>query len=145
MATLTRLVRATHGHTPRWYQAGDSSTYPGHVVEDDDSDEVKICTASGIPFGVAGLKRGHDINSAYTAGEMIPVWTLRSGVEIYVLHDDDTGATTLNKGSFFVTDDANAGCVMIDDADPAFEHVVGMLLETVTISGDTATFILLKI
>jgi hypothetical protein len=76
---------------------------------------------------------------------MIPVWLCHSGVELYVLHDDDTGATTLTRGSYFVTDDANSGCVMLDDTAPAYDVLVGMLLENVTISGDTPTFIPLQL
>ncbi|KKM89398.1 hypothetical protein LCGC14_1249030, partial [marine sediment metagenome] len=92
-----------------------------------------------------------DLNTAVTAGRRIPIWLCGSGVEIMVLHDDDAGATTLIKGHLFMTDDANAGCVELWSYTDSTERldtlsgIVGRLLEDVVISGDTPTFIPLRI
>jgi len=153
MATLIRLLIALNGvKGPTFKQAGDSSIKPGYVVERDDSDEVKISTTScAAPFGVAGTVSYLDMNTVYTAGWSVPVWLCGSGVELYVLHDDDTGATTLVAGQKYICDDANAGCVMLwayTDSAVATDTMsgfVGRLLDDVTISGDTATFIPLKL
>ncbi len=148
MATLIRcLVRKRKGVRPNWYQAGDSSMYPSYLAQEDDADEVKICAASARPIGIVGCPTYHDLNTAYTAGEKVPIWMRGCGVIIYVLHDDDTGATTLDRGTALVTDDANAGCVMIwtygdaSEATDSFENVIGTLEDEVTIDGDTATFV----
>lgn len=153
MATLVRLLLALDGiKGPTYKQAGDSSIKPGYVVERDDSDEVKIATASApAPFGVAGTVSYLDINTVYTAGWAVPVWLCGSGAELYVLHDDDTGATTLVTGQKYICDDANAGCVMLWGytntavATDTMSGFVGRLLQDVTISGDTPTFIPLKL
>jgi len=153
MATLTKCIISYNGITgPAWYQAGDSSIYPSYVVTRDTDEEVKIATASdAIPTGVAGCPTWHDLNTVYTAGDSVPVWEKGSGVEIYVLHDDDTGAATLIRGQLYQCDDANAGAVMIwayTDAAVATDSisgVVGILTKDVTISGDTPTFIPLRL
>jgi len=153
MATLVRLLLALNGVAgPSYFQAGDSSIKPGYVVERDDADEVKIATTSAAnPLGVAGTLSWLDINTVYTAGWRVPVWLCGSGVHLYVLHDDDTGATTLLAGQKFIPDDANAGAVMLwayTDAAVATDTMsglVGRLLYDVTISGDTPTFIPLSL
>lgn len=153
MATLIKCVIAYNGiEGPSWWQAGDSLIKPSYVVVRDDADEVKIAAASSAaPFGVAGCPTWHDLNTVYTAGDSVPVWEKGCGVEIYVLHDDDTGATTLIRGQLFQVDDANAGCVMLwayTDAAVATDTisgVIGMLTRDVTITGDVATFIPLRL
>lgn len=157
MATLTRCLIAANGmEGPEWFQAGDSLIKPGYVVVRDDNDEVKISPATiEQPLGVAGCTSYHDLNTVYNAdstGERVPVWLCGSGVDIYVLHDDDTGATTLTRPSYFCQDDANAGCVMLwayTDAAVATDtlaYVVGKLIGAdVVISGDTPTFIKIKL
>jgi hypothetical protein len=157
MATLTRLLLALHGlEGPEWFQAGDSLIKPGYVVVRDDHDEVKISpTTPEQPLGVAGCTSYHDLNTVYNAGadgERVPVWLCGSGVDIYVLHDDDTGATTLVRPSYFWQDDANAGAVRLwayTDAaigTDTLAYVVGKLIGgDVVISGDTPTFIKIKL
>jgi len=153
MATLYRVLLALHGYNgPEFKQAGDSSMLPGHVCTRDDSDEIKIATTSDVrPYGVVGCTSYHDLNTVWTAGHRTPVWLCGSGVEVNVLHDDDTGATTLISGDKFIPDDANAGCVMLwaytdtAVATDTMSQFVGRLLADVTISGDTPTFIPLKL
>ncbi len=153
MATLIKCIIAYNGiEGPSWYQAGDSSIKPSYVVSRDDSDEVKIApTDEPAPFGVAGCPTWQDLNTAYAAGVSVPVWERGCGVEIYVLHDDDTGATTLIRGQLYQVDDANAGAVMLwayTDAAVATDTVsgvIGVLTRDVTISGDTPTFIPLRL
>ncbi|KKN42540.1 hypothetical protein LCGC14_0712260 [marine sediment metagenome] len=149
MATLYRVLLALNGiKGPAYYQAGDSTLQPGYVATRDDSDEVKVATASdAIPLGVCGATSYMDLNTAVTAGRRIPIWLCGSGVEVMVLHDDDTGAATLIRGQKYIPDDANAGAVMLwayTDAAVATDTMsgfVGRLTEDVTISGDTPTFI----
>lgn len=148
MATLVRCLISLNGKkSPKWYQAGDSNIYPSYVVETDDADEVTINGATP-PIGIAGCPTYKDLNTAYTAGERLPVWMRGCGVSIYVLFDDDTGATTLNRGIKLCVDDANDGCVQawgyvdsIQTLDDTLRYVIGTLEEEVTISGDTPTFV----
>ena len=154
MATLVRCLIAANGvEGPEWFRAGDSLIKPSYVVASDaDQGECKIApTDEPEPLGVAGCPEYHDLNTVYTIGWKVPVWLCGSGVDIMVLHDDDTGAATLTRKQKFIVDDANAGCVMLwayTDAAVATDTMsglVGALLKDVTISGDTPTFIPLKL
>lgn len=148
MATLIRcLVQLNGNEGPKWYQAGDSSIKPSYCVQEDDADEVKVCAASTAPIGIAGCPSYQDLNTAYVAGVKVPIWMRGCGVVIYVLHDDDTGAATLNRGVLLAIDDANSGCVMVwaytdtAEATDTLSYVIGSLEDQVIISGDTATFV----
>lgn len=147
---LLRVLLAANGiEGPEWFRAGDALIYPGNVVSRDaDVGEVKIApTDEPAPVGVAGCPTYQDLETAYSLGWRVPVWLCGSGVHVMVLHDDDTGATTLYRGQKFIVDDANAGCVMLwayTDAAVATDTMsglVGVMLNDVTISGDTPTFI----
>lgn len=140
MATLRRCEVQKFGKEPEWWQSGDATIKPSYLVMKDDSDEVTICTASAKPVGVAGSMTFHDLNTAYDSGIKIPVWRKGCGITIYVLHDDDTGAATLDSGIPLVADDANSGCVMIWTTETA-PYIIGYNRYEVTISGDTPTFI----
>ncbi len=104
-STLRRLVISLNGvDGPEYFQAGDSSCKPGHVVMFDDADEVKICTSTGQPIGIVGCDADHDLSTAYTAGERIPVYMLGSGVDMYVMCVDAT-TITVERGDFMDTAD----------------------------------------
>lgn len=153
MATLYRVLLALNGvEGPDFFQAGDASIQPGFAVCRDTAAEVKICPVSGTrPLGVAGATSYQDLNTVIAIGHRVAVWLCGSGVDVMLLHDDDTGATTLVRPSYFVPDDANAGAAMIWGYTDAAEltdtlsFVIGKLLADVTISGDTPTYIKIKL
>lgn len=141
MATLYRCLVALNGcKGPKYFQAGDSSIKPGYVVMEDDADEVKICSTSGTPIGVAGCPAYHDLNTVYTAGERVPVYMLGSGVEIYVLHDGNS-ADTIEKGMQLQSSDNTAGMV---DAKPDWTTKDTTTYSTTefTERGDTSNFVI---
>ncbi len=100
------MIIAYNGYEgPEYYQAGDSSMKPGYIVMEDDADEVKICTATGKPIGVVGCDADHDLATAYTAGERIPIYPLGCGVDIYVACIDATTITVVKGGVIDTADD----------------------------------------
>ncbi len=102
-ALTSRVLIALNGaQGPDYYQAGDSSIYPGTIVMEDDADEVKQCTSTGKPIGVADCDADHDLSTVYAAGERIPIWGLGSGVDIYVKHGGEA-SDTVEKGSIMQT------------------------------------------
>ena len=62
--------------------------------------------ATGVATGVAGLLPGHDIDTAYTAGDTIPVYMTGSRCVVWVRYKTSGGA--LVAGSF-VSSDGLAG------------------------------------
>ncbi len=151
MATLIRcLVSKIKGVRPKWYQAGAGDIYPSYVVMENDNDEVSLC-GIGIggqrPVGIVGCPSFHGLGSAFAAGQMLPVWHRGCGVVIYVLFDDGTNNTTIDRGTVLVTSLTDAGCVRewtyldTQEQQDSFENVIGSINEEVTISGNTATFV----
>lgn len=99
------LIALNGSSGPEYFQAGTANMKPGMIVEHDDSDEVKECTSTGIPFGVVGCDADHDLATAYSLGERIPIWKIGSGVEVWVLCCD-SALQTIIKGSVINSSDA---------------------------------------
>ena len=117
-STLRRLVIALNGcDGPEYFQAGVGTIKPGHVVMEDDADEVTICTSTGRPIGVAGCDADHDLSTVYASGERIPVWMLGSGVDLYVMCVDATTITVVRGDIMDTADDTtDIGNARVKDA-----------------------------
>lgn len=113
----TRLVIALNGCTgPKYFQAGDANLYPGTVVMEDDQDEVCICTSTGHPIGVVGCDADHDLNTAYSSGERVPVYMLGCGVELYVRASDADTITVVWGAIMDTADDTSLkGTIRVKD------------------------------
>ena len=107
-ATLRRLIIALNGYDgPEYYQAGQATLKPGMIVAEDDADEVKLCEETLYPIGIVGCDADHDFDTAYDAGERVPVYPLGCGVDIYVLCKDPT-TIDVNKGVIIESSDTAA-------------------------------------
>jgi len=118
-ATALSSVRiALNGVTgPKFFQAGDSSIYPGYVVCKEDPDEVKIMPIDTLQAaGVAGLTSYQDNTAVYAAGKRVPVWLCGCGVEVWVTHDAAASAT-VDIGHYIAFSLTTAGLV-VDTFDP---------------------------
>lgn len=105
-STLRRMVIALNGNSgPDYFQAGEANIKPGMVVMYDDSDEVKICTSTGYPIGVVGCDADHDLGTAYSSGDRIPVWLLGCGVDIYVKCTGDANSFAFERGTIVMSGD----------------------------------------
>lgn len=157
MATLYRCLIALNGSKgPKYFQAGDSLIKPSYMVMEDDADEVKICSTSGKPIGVAGCPAYQDLNTVFTAGVRVPIYMLGSGIEVFVLHDGNTGES-VKKGDKLQSSDNTAGNVLLQPSYTAKtttytlgqftqrgdtdNFVIGRATETVSITSGTAQFI----
>ncbi len=148
MATLIRcLVQLNGNEGPDWFQAGAATIYPSYLVMEDDADEVTICGTDARPIGIAGCPSYHDLNTAYSSGEKLPVWMRGCGVVIYALFDDGSNDATLDRGNAVRSSGDTAGCMelwaYVDGTEhtDSFENVIGTLVDQVTITGDVPTFV----
>jgi len=156
------VVIALNGYDgPEYYQAGASTSLkPGMIVMEDDADEVKECTSTGIPIGVVGCDADHDLGTAYSAGERVPIYPLGCGVDIYVKSGDDT-TISIVKGDIIETADLTTYAGMAKEI-PAYVAVttatndstgraytarfwIGRALETADITSAVSRFIPVKL
>ena len=141
MASLNRCLVALNGcKGPKYFQAGDGNIKPGYVVMEDDADEVKICSTSGHPIGVAGCPAYHDLNTTFVAGERVPIYMLGSGVEIYVLHDGNS-AESVTKGAKAQTSSSTAGATRLKP-DYTVKDTTTYSATEFTERGDTENFVI---
>jgi hypothetical protein len=156
-STIYRLVIALNGYDgPEYYQAGDGNMKPGMVVMEDDADEVKVCISTAKPLGIVGCDADHDLGTAYSAGERIPIYPLGCGVDIYVLCQD-AGAMAITKSLVMDSSDLTtyAGMGHLADTPEATTVVTvrnasswfwsGTALETATITTAIARYVPVKL
>lgn len=114
-ALYSGILIALNGATgPEYFRAGDSLMKPGMIcTHDAAADEIKVCISTTKPFGVIGCDADHDLATVYTVGDRVPVWKIGSGVEVWVLCQDDA-LQTIIKGSIINSSDATTykGCGM---------------------------------
>jgi len=153
MATLEKCLEALNGQSgPRWGNAEDSLIKPSYLVQQGTAiDQIKINAVNTSAIGVADCDDDHDLNTVYTAGESVPYWELGSGVDIYVLFDDGTNNVTIERGWLISPSTSDVGCAMrfayTDGAmlTDTMYRVIGKPLRKIVISGDTPTFILIRL
>ena len=157
-STLRRMIIALNGcEGPEYFQAGAATIKPGMIVVEDDADEVKISEETTYPIGVAGCDADHDLSTAYSSGERIPVYMLGSGVDIYVLCKDVTTVDVI-KGDIIETSDTAAhdgqgkvkdgfvaitttGAAAITERTSTIHFYIGRALETGSITSAVARYI----
>ena len=68
---------------------------PGHNVTQIGGSQ-KTCawpdTAGDVALGIVGCNLGHDVNTAYTAGDTVPVYMVGSGAVVWVRYRTSGGA-----------------------------------------------------
>jgi hypothetical protein len=69
---------------------------PGHIITCTgaaaDGDAAWPDAANDISTGVVGCAPGHDIDTAYSTGDMMPVYMTGSGAEVWVRYKTSAGA-----------------------------------------------------
>ena len=110
------------------FSATTTTIFPGYVVTatgETDPDVVVVGTANDVSTGVALCKPGHDIDSAYAAGEFFPVALCGSGAVVWT--HLKTGEASAVVGTPILTD-AGTGIFSIIGEGALYEHV-GFLIE----------------
>lgn len=105
-----------------------TTVFPGSLVTgtgETPPDVVVVGTANDITLGVALCKPGHDIDTAYAAGESIPVAMAKSGAAVWTW-------LKANEASVFagtpVLSDAATGVFVIIGEGALYEHL-GHIIE----------------
>ena len=88
MSEFTRQILYKEGHTPPdTYREVGGTTFPGAavVVGTAHTKDCKLCVDNAVFLGIAGLLPNHDIDTVYSAGTSIPVYTKGSGAVVWAM------------------------------------------------------------
>lgn len=110
------------------FSATTTTIFPGYVVTatgETDPDVVVVGTANDVSTGVALCKPGHDIDTAYGAGDFFPVALCGSGAVVWTYMKANAGAVLAGTG---ILTDAGTGVFSIIGEGALFEHV-GFVIE----------------
>ena len=95
---------------------------PGHIVTQTGGAQKTVCwpdAAGDVSTGIAGCLPGHDVDTAYTAGDTIPVYMCGSGAVVWVRERSNGGAMVA--GAFVSGGGATADGLAILAVDSATE------------------------
>ena len=98
----------------------DDAVKPGHIVTNTDGSQKKVCwpdAAGDVSLGVVGLIPGHDVDTAYTAGDTVPVYMVGGQATVWVRFRLSGGAVVA--GSPIMADGGTADGLAIVGADSA--------------------------
>ena len=87
-STVTRQILFKEGHTPPdTYRTAAGTVFPGAAVAVGTTltKDCKLATANLITLGIAGLLPNHDVDTVYTTGTSIPVYTKGSGAVVWAM------------------------------------------------------------
>lgn len=125
MAPRTILVREGSGNYCVTMNNSTDAVKPGHIVTtsgEGDRDVAWPDAANDISLGVVGCAPGHDIDTAYSVGDMVPVYVKGHGTEVWVRIKTSAGAITM--GAELMHDGATAiSGLAILGTELVFEHL----------------------
>lgn len=90
MSTVTKQIKFQSGDIPHdWGKVAGTDIYPGSIVTKT-GETIQTPTldipgaADEISYAVVGLLPNHDIDTVYTAGQMVPIHTRGSGDVVWI-------------------------------------------------------------
>ena len=97
MAPNKILIREGKGNYVVWMLNSTDAVKPGHIVTTTGEGDRAVAWADAdgdISFGVVGNPPGHDVNTAFGTGVMMPVYPRSAGAEVWVRAKTSLGANT---------------------------------------------------
>ena len=121
MAPRKILVREGVGNYCVTLNNSTDAVKPGHIVTTTGEGDRAVAwpdAAGDISYGVVGCAPGHDVDTAYSTGDMMPVYTRSGKAQVWVRIKTSAGATTA--GQIMMHDGAAAisglGIIGVDSA-----------------------------
>lgn len=109
MAPRTILIREGVGNYVITMNNSTDAVLPGHIVTTTGEGDRAVAwpdAAGDISYGVAGCPPGHDIDTAFSVGDMIPVYPRSAKALVWLRAKTSLGANT--KGQILMHDGATA-------------------------------------
>lgn len=100
---------------------------PGHIVTNTGGSQKTCCwpdAAGDVSLGVVGCNPGHDVDTAYTAGDTVPVYMVGSCAKVWVRFRTSGGAVVA--GDPIMADGGTADGLAIVGADSATVFAAGI-------------------
>ena len=101
------LVREGTGNYVIWMLNSTDAVKPGHIVTTTGEGDRAVAWADAdgdISYSVVGVAPGHDVNTAYGTGVMIPTYPRSAGATIWLRIKTSAGAITA--GALIMNDGA---------------------------------------
>ena len=95
MAPNKILVREGKGNYVVWMLNSTDAVKPGHIVTTTGEGDRAVAWADAdgdTSHGVVGNPPGHDVNTAFGTGVMMPVYTRNGGAQVWVRAKTSLGA-----------------------------------------------------
>ena len=95
MSTRTRQILFKEGHTPPdTYREVGGTVFPGAALNVGTTltKDCKLAVTTGVFLGIAGLLPNHDIDTVYTEGTAIPVYTKGCGAVVWAMFETNLDA-----------------------------------------------------
>jgi len=100
---------------------------PGHIVSQTGGTQKTCCWPDAVTdntLGVVGCKPGHDVDTAYTAGDTVPVFMRGSGAVVWVRFRTSGGALVAGQPVSHGGATADGlGIAGVDSANHLFDHL----------------------
>lgn len=109
MAPRTILIREGVGNYVITMNNSTDAVKPGHIVTTTGEGDRAVAwpdAAGDISYGVVGCAPGHDVNTAYSVGDMMPVYTRSGKALVWTRIKTSAGANTA--GQIMMHDGATA-------------------------------------
>jgi hypothetical protein len=91
------LIAPGAGNYVQTFNNSTDAVKPGHIVTTTGETQKNVAWPDGandISTGVVGCAPGHDIDTAYSTGDMMPVYMCGSGAVVWVRYVTSGGALT---------------------------------------------------
>lgn len=95
MAPNKILVREGKGNYVIWMENSTDAVKPGHIVTTTGEGDRSVAwadAAGDLSHGVVGNPPGHDVNTAFGTGVMMPVYTKTGGAQVWARAKTSLGA-----------------------------------------------------
>ena len=112
---------------------------PGHIVTrtGETADTRNVAWPDGaddLPLGVVGCAPGHDIDTAYSTGDMMPVYVVGGGAEVWVLVK--TSAGVIYRGLLAAEDSGTANGLAIIGTEGTYELAGRFTMESADVGAE---------
>ena len=131
---FTRQILYKEGHTPPdTYREVGGTTFPGAAVSVGTTltKDCKLAVDNSVFLGIAGLLPNHDIDTVYSAGTSIPVYTKGSGAVVWALFKTNIDAVA----SMPLIQAGSAKTGMVTPGEGGTDEYAGVAYRDITVHG----------